>query len=836
MTPQPGRRRGAPKLWRSLVVAALIPLCLFSLGLWFGYRYEGVAANNATINHTFRRQIAIYDLFSEVKDAETGQRGFIITGDSAFLEPYRIARSALDVKFARAEQMFAQEPKRDRDRLTHVRQLIDQKFGEMQAVLDLQERAGRSAAAREISSGRGKRLMDSIRDIMANVLAENDQKLQARLDANARRVDFTIFAFMVAMTVLSAIGFVVAYIVWSNRTARHVARRRLMESLVRQKAIFDNTTNPVILINPSGGIEVMNPAAERLFGFPATDLLRRDISIIVDLAPGEGPFLMRLGVTGARLTETFRPHLVARRSDGGVVAVDVTLGLMPQDDGVHVVAAFRDISEREKVEQLKDQFLSTVSHELRTPLTSIVGSLGLLQGGATDELPPAAQRLIAIAESNANRLIRIVNDLLDVEQLQSGQMAFDFQPLDLREAVGIAVEAMRGLAGTERITLVIENEAMPVMIRGDHDRLVQVTTNLISNALKFSPSGTKVVVSTALDKGRARVRVIDQGPGIDAELRERLFTRFARADGPSMSSMPGTGLGLTISREIVRSHGGVVDVDDAPGGGSVFCFTLPIWNALTGQEDMNGAPRLLVYADAAEAEAITSGFAARAIRADAVANAAAAMAAIERRRYLAMIMDFQFADGEAIPLLHRIRAHPRGRTLPIIAIAAEVPAVPPAQMASLDIIDWITKPISTLRLDEAVGAAVARAAIDMPLVLHVDDDSDTLEITAKALSGLARIARATDLASARAFLAGHQPDIVIIDLALPDGSGLDILAQLNLAEAPATPVIIYSAQDGVIGYAREVEAVLTKSKQSLPNLVETVLAILDRQKQEGVDA
>lgn len=241
-------------------------------------------------------------------------------------------------------------------------------------------------------------------------------------------------------------------------------------------------------------------------------------------------------------------------------------------------------------------------------------------------------------------------------------------------------------------------------------------------------------------------------------------------------------------------------------------------------------PRLLIYADTVGAQAISTGFADRAIRADAVASHAEMLAALQARRYVAMILDFQFAGADALPLIESLRSCPDARNMPVIAISSEDPPLEAARTASLDIVDWIARPIMSTRLEDAIEAAMERTAGHIPLVLHVDDDSDLLEITAKALSGLARIAQATDVASARAFLAEHRVDIAIVDLALPDGSGHDILADLNARQGPATPVIIYSAQDGGLGLARDVEAVLTKSRRSLPNLVETVLTIVERQK------
>jgi len=817
-----------PKLWRGMLVAAVISLSLISVALWFGSEYRRTADTTASVNLSFRQRLAIEAVFSDMKDGETGQRGYVITGNPDFLIPYNKALADMDGTFAGLRHSLRNESGMAKD-LARLRTLIDQKFVEMKRVIDVRDREGLEASARVVSEGRGKHVMDDIRVQVARMIANRNAALESNLAAENDRTAYTRHIIWVAVALASLAAFITAYILWASRRDHFASQRQAVDYLTRQTAIFENTPSPVILINPSGSMEILNPAAERLFGYPSVDLLRRDISIIANIAPGEGPFLDRLGVVGGQIGEPYRPNITAKRSDGSTVPVDISLGVMPLEDGTHIVASFSDISDREKIERMKDQFLSTVSHELRTPLTSIVGSLGLLRGGVAEELTPGAQRLVVIAESNANRLIRIVNDLLDVEKLQSGEMTFDFQPLDLRTVIQKAADAMRGLSATRNIAIETQDGAQALMVRGDSERLIQVITNLVSNAVKFSPESSVVTVSSTIRGGVAQIHVADQGPGIDAELRERLFTRFAQGLGTS-SNMQGTGLGLTISREIVRNHGGDIWLEDSAGQGSVFSFSIPLWNVLTGQEDGHAVPRLLIYADTVGAQAISTGFADRAIRADAVASHAEMLAALQARRYVAMILDFQFAGADALPLIESLRSCPDARNMPVIAISSEDPPLEAAQTASLDIVDWIARPIMSTRLEDAIEAAMERTAGHIPLVLHVDDDSDLLEITAKALSGLARIAQATDVASARAFLAEHHVDIAIIDLALPDGSGHDILADLNARQGPATPVIIYSAQDGGLGLARDVEAVLTKSRRSLPNLVETVLTIVERQK------
>jgi PAS domain S-box-containing protein len=822
------RQDGAPRLWRSLAVALLIAAVLVAMALWFGSEYRHAARNTTEVQHSLRQEVAVEELFSTLKDMETGQRGYVITGDKAFLQPYVVARRELGQRIRELSRLVANEPV-NRQKLSRIANLIGQKVAEMQRVMDIRDQEGLTPAAQTIGEGRGKRLMDSIRVEIADMQAQGRQQMDRLLARERNRTDLSeqIIWFAVALGSLAAL--IGAWLLWKSRKERHEASQRETDAAARRQAIFDNAFDATVLINPSGSMEVMNPAAERLFGYPSSGLLRRDISVIVDLAPGEGAFLTRLGLTSRGIAEPFRPLLHARRSDGSTVPVEVALGEMPLADGVHIVAAFRDVSEREKIERMKDQFLSTVSHELRTPLTSIVGSLGLLRGGAASELPAAVQRLIVIAESNANRLIRIVNDLLDVEKLEAGKMAFAFEPMDMRDAVGNAVDGMRGLAAAQDVTIAWQPDSLPTPVRGDSERLIQVVNNLLSNAVRFSPAGTTVTAAVStVDGDKARIAISDQGPGIEGEIRERLFSRFAQGARPSEGVSAGTGLGLTIAREIVRNHGGTIWFEDAPGGGSTFAFTIPLWNAVAGQDELNGAPRLLLYCDQGEAAAIAAGFAARHIRTDMVTSAETALATLNERPYVALIIDLHHAERDSLSLLQSIRADRRYRGLPVIAIAGEDPPVGADQIAAFDIIAWLDKPLLTSTLDDAITAAIERAAVTMPVVLHIDDDSDTLEITAAALSGIARIVQATDLRSARQYLKDNRPDIMIIDIALPDGSGLDILADVAEIDGSPPPAIIYSAQDGEPTLARNVEAILTKSKKSLPNLVETIQSIVDR--------
>jgi signal transduction histidine kinase len=242
-----------------------------------------------------------------------------------------------------------------------------------------------------------------------------------------------------------------------------------------------------------------------------------------------------------------------------------------------LLRALRYAVERKRLQRLKDEFVSTVSHELRTPLTSIAGSLGLLMGNAAGKLPDAAVRLLAIAHTNSQRLVRLVNDILDIEKMESGQIVFKFGRVEVQSLVGQAIEANRGFAKGSGVRIRLEEASVVCDVRADPDRLAQVVTNLLSNAIKFSPANNEVVVAIESGTDLVRISVRDHGPGISADFKPRIFERFAQADATNARQKGGTGLGLSIVKQIVDRLSGEVSFTDAPGGGTIFHVELPCW-------------------------------------------------------------------------------------------------------------------------------------------------------------------------------------------------------------------------------------------------------------------
>ncbi len=254
-------------------------------------------------------------------------------------------------------------------------------------------------------------------------------------------------------------------------------------------------------------------------------------------------------------------------------------------DIVGIVEVARDITETKRQQQLKDEFIATVSHELRTPLTSILGAVGCLVGGAAGELPDAAARMLTIAMNNCRRLVGIVNDILDMEKIEAGKMRYDKRPLDVHALAVQVVEASQSFAADHGVALRMDGAAdrgEVFSVFADSDRLSQVLTNLISNAIKFSPRETEVAVSIERRDETIGISVRDRGPGIPDDYKDRIFEKFVQVDATDRRRRGGTGLGLSIVKQIVEQLDGTIGFAPAPGGGTVFKLALKAWTPRSG--------------------------------------------------------------------------------------------------------------------------------------------------------------------------------------------------------------------------------------------------------------
>jgi PAS domain S-box-containing protein len=330
------------------------------------------------------------------------------------------------------------------------------------------------------------------------------------------------------------------------------------------------------MIDAGAKIAVVNAEAEQMFGYRSNELIGRSVDMLVPerLRPQYVRFLQQLDIRSDGRRIALRRDLFGLRKDGSEFPAEVGLNPLRTREGPMVLCVVVDISERMQMERLKDEFVSTVSHELRTPLTSIAASLGLLSGAAHIELPATAKRLITIAHSNSERLVRLINDILDIEKIESGNVSFDLERVEVVTLVAQTIEANRALAESCGVRLRLD-DAGTHEVRADPDRLMQVVTNLLSNAIKFSPRGAEVVVSIASCNDKVRISVRDHGAGIPDSFRPHVFEKFAQADATAARPKGGSGLGLSIVKQIVLRLEGEVGFLDAPGGGTIFYLELP---------------------------------------------------------------------------------------------------------------------------------------------------------------------------------------------------------------------------------------------------------------------
>ena len=812
--------------WGLAVAGGLVLAILVASAVELRREFGGAARLRAEVGRSYDTRSRIQSVFSLMQDAETGQRGFIITGDERFLEPYDRALREMDGALAELQRRLADDPAQSRE-VVALRTLVGRKRDTMERTVELRTDGDVGAAMAIVSSGEGKIAMDGIREVVERMIRQEAaalDQLAQRSEGRTRRTEALVAALFVLLIATAAI---IGVLVWRFVTTRTALMERLAASAARQQATLDSAIDAIVTLNPSGSVESVNAAGERMFGWPASDLIRRDVGVLIDLADnGEGAFLRRLGESQGALEGGIVREMTARRRDGSTFPVDVALGAMDLPTGRHLVAVVRDISERRRVEAMKDAFVSTVSHELRTPLTSIAGSLGLLAGGAAGELPEKASRLIGIAHSNSQRLVRLINDILDVEKLESGRQPMTMEVLDLRDVARRSVEGVQGYADQLGVVLSL-GEGEPAPVRGDMDRLIQVVTNLLSNAAKFSPSGGEVSVGVNPETRIARLSVTDRGPGIPDAFRARIFGKFAQADASDARAKGGTGLGLAIAREIAERHGGRLWFESQEGEGATFHLDLPLWSDAPRS---TGAGRLLICEDDPDAARVLSDMLTlEGYETDVAATAREALSLARRGAYQAALVDLQLPDADGVGLIRALKADRSTRGMPVIVVSGDV-ARGKVRGRSLEVVDWMEKPFDQDRLRQAIAALPGAAR---PKVLHVDDDPDILSVTAEALGDRAEVTPARSLGEARDALGRQRPDLVILDLGLPDGHGLDLLPDLTDEAGATIPVIVYSAQDLDARIAPSVQAVLTKSRMSLTQLSRTVHRLATNREGEG---
>ncbi|MCX7681366.1 MAG: response regulator [Anaerolineae bacterium] len=576
--------------------------------------------------------------------------------------------------------------------------------------------------------------------------------------------------------------------------------RRQQEEATKSQAILSSIADGVVVNDIEGKTILVNPAAGRILDTPVDRLLGRDFRTLFSSFGGRGgeeaisAMEDMLKASESRVHKAFKTTL---ELNGRIVRAHLSPVLTSRSEFLGVVTILRDVTKEVEADRAKSEFVSTVSHELRTPMTSIKGYTDLLYAGVVGPLNDEQKRFLSIVRDNVERLTALINDLLDISRVESGRIRFEPKLIQLSDVIAEVVKVMVVSAEAKRQTLTYEVIGRIPEIIGDPDRLNQVVTNLVSNAIRYTPEGGKIEVKIYAVEGAVRVDVRDNGIGIAPDDLGHIFERFYRADHPLVMETTGTGLGLSIVKMFVEMHGGRVWVESKLGEGSTFTFILPV--PVREQAEAEGRrvlPRIMartrliffVEDDPETAAHVKELLEGNGYQVFVLGRGRPVVSKAEDRQPDLIILDLILPDVEGLEVLRWLRENPATADIPVIVMSI---AQDDGSAWKLGIVDYLTKPVE----DADILRSVERALTWQGRVLIVEDDADTVGL----LSATMRQIGFTPLVAANGYEAlamarRYRPDLILLDLRLPGMDGYESLTHLKRDAITQTiPIVAISA-------------------------------------------
>jgi PAS domain S-box-containing protein len=620
-------------------------------------------------------------------------------------------------------------------------------------------------------------------------------------------------------------------IMWEGRPAMQVVfrditeRKRMEEELKaseeRYRDLFENANDGIYILDRAGRIVSFNRKAEELTGYTFEEVRGQPYTLLVSSGP-ERKKARRAFLKNMR-GQPDKNELTIIRKDGREVTLELsTRPIWQGGQIVGIQGIGRDITERKELERLKSDFISTVSHELRTPLTSIKGYVDLVLAGDVGPLTPEQKEFLTIVSQNTTRLTELINDLLEIERLESGKIEFEFAELDLAEVLENVARSLHVNAEQKGLEFLTEIPS-GLKVRGDRERLAQVFLNLLSNAIKYTPAGT-VELRAHQEDDAVVVEVRDTGIGLSESDLQKLFQKFFRSDNPYVRKVGGTGLGLSIAKAIVERHGGTITVTSQLGQGSTFTVRLP---ALARPE----RPLVLVIEDeVAIARLIAKYIEKMGYRAVTAYSAREGFDQAVRLKPDLITLDVLMPDLDGFALIQQLKAHPETAHIPVIFLSIVQDR---QQGLRLGASAFLTKPIDERKFYETVRALLEPRG--QP-VLVVDDDRDYAQLLKRLLERQGfSVELAHDGDDALRKILSKRYQLVILDKNLPKRSGLDVLQEMrNSRSLHRVPVIVISGSAHAEEAAHTAQILGAKkflSKKLAPqSIVEEIVQFLESSK------
>jgi PAS domain S-box-containing protein len=599
----------------------------------------------------------------------------------------------------------------------------------------------------------------------------------------------------------------------------------------KSQAILEGVADGVVVTDEQGRVILFNAAAERALKTSRHNVLGRNTRELLEVYEAENQtWLEAIDKWAGDPADRPPGDFTAERLEVGDRVVSahtapVTMG----GEYLGTVSVFRDVTAEVEAARAKSEFVSTVSHELRTPMTSIKGYADLLLMGTVDELNDQQRHFVSVIQNNADRLTSLVNDLLDISRIEAGRVKLEPQVINFSQAARQVVRMLEGRALEKDQTMEVQlpEELPPVW--GDSDRVAQILTNLLANAIQYTPDGGRITLSACTNDGMLEVSVTDTGIGISEEDQAKIFERFFRADAPLVQKSSGAGLGLSITASLVRLHGGEMWVGSELGEGSTFTFTLPLAREAQVASLPLRSPRILVVEDNRDvANLIRIHLESGGHEVIIAEQGEEAIRLAKETRPDLITLDIRLPDADGFVVLQKLKEVPSTADIPVVIVSV-VPCK--EEGLRLGAMGYVGKPIDEEVLLSTVQGGLERSGI----VLVVDDDQDTLRLVEEALTRQGLGVRTTRRGQQALEIAQERrPALILLDMRLEDMDGYQVLRKLK--SHPLTwdiPIVVMTGsltqeelkREGVL--ALGAERFLTKPF-AVEELIQEITAVLKR--------
>lgn len=600
---------------------------------------------------------------------------------------------------------------------------------------------------------------------------------------------------------------------------------KISSSEIKISTILNEMNDCVITTNSTGRIDSCNYAIEKIFRYERNEMLGKDINKLIPLidmaAFSKSTFKAENLVKGIKIIDN-KYQLMGLKKDGIEFPIELSCKEIELEGGKVITFVIHDVTQHKEIDKMKNEFISTVSHELRTPLTSIRGSLGLVLSEALGKLPEKSKDLLNIANNNSIRLINLINDILDLEKIKAGKMEFNFKELEVMPLVEESLKLNEEYAKLYNVKYELVERLDKSFINIDKDKFIQVVTNLLSNAAKFSFEGETVKISVTRKKSMVLVSVVNKGVGIPEQAYSKIFESFSQVDSSDSRKKGGTGLGLSITKSIIQKMGGQIGFTSIVNEDTDFYFELP--EIIKNEKNQ----KVLICEDnRTTAFCIKSMFEKIGYNADIASSAKEATQFLEDSNYDLMTLDLFLPDKDGSSLLNELANNPKTKDLAIIIISVSKPD-DKILKSYPQVIDWLEKSFNLTDLEISIDNIKRTKNAQKIEILHVENDEDILSLINLTLKDIANVTCLKTLSEAKAALEKSVFDIIILDYVFPEGTSDKLIPVIKSGANKDAKLIMFSSYEESKMLSRYFDAVFLKTnitndqfKNSIENFIST---------------